>query len=399
MTLHLKKINDFGGKNGGGGGGDVVVKQRNYYLSYDENNDVLVGQGGYFFPFNIDNNKGIKSVSGYNGGLYTASLQASSITNISYLFGSSPVSNIAIDEEDRFFVFYFNNSIYYVPVNSNYTTGTMLSLNISDLGYTGNFSTMFILSSTRFGIYNTTNTKIGIFKLENGALVEDKSIDGSSLNIIKVSSFKGKLVLLVSKTSGSSPFTTGVQIMDADTEEILYEDVRDTMTNTPRACYAKDDYLFVYGWDNSTTVTEPIMIYEYSNGQFSKKSVSIIDYTPRKFSGANFIRAYKQSEGVYLVVTDLVGVSNSLLDVSFFVCDITNGTVEGNFFNAGNLTSFSRGFGIGTVNNEQRLLVFSSYNQSYQTFYTIYYGDYYMNKIPTTIQYEGNTFNLVKVGE
>ena len=397
MTIHLKRINRFDSGSGGGGGGDVVVKQRNYYLSYDESNAVYIGQNGYFFPFNIDSNKGIKSVGGYQGGLFISSLQTSSITNISTVF-NSPTNNVAIDEEDKFFVFYYNNSIYYVPVNSNYTYTTgMLSLNISDLGYTGTIGSIFILSPTRFGIYNSANSKIGIFKIENGALVEDKSIDGSSLNIGKVSSFKGKIVILVSTTT--SPFKTGVQIMDTDTEEILYEDVRDNQTNITRACYAKDDYLFVCSYSNSSpATTEPIMIYEYSNGQFSKKSVSIIDYTPRLFVGTTSIRVYKQSEGVYLVVPDLA-ITNSVLDVSFFVCDITNGTVEGNFFNAGNLTSFSRGFAIGTVNNEQKLLVFSDYYSSYQTFYTIYYGDYYMNKIPTILQYQGNTFSLTKVGE
>jgi len=385
----------------GGGGGDVVVKKTNYYIDADNNTFIANGQSSsYITSFNIDNNKCVWAQGGYSGGLRIISLQETSVTTISTINNTVPPSSeTAIAEDDSFFICWHSNTFYYVPVNSDYTAGTVISISTTDLGY-GNMRNPFILSPTRFGIYDYTNSKICILKLENGALTEDKVIDCSTFNLTGklASSFAGKIVLLINKTSGS-PTETGIRIIDPDTETTLYEDIRSDKTNTPYSCCQKDNYLFVYNDLNSQPyITERILVYEYSNGQFSKKNMSTVGYTPRQSSNGTGIRAYKQSEGVYIVYpTNYVSVSG--LDISFFVCDITNGTAEGNFYYTKGSTIFPQGFIIVTVNNKQKLLLSNSYNQSYYSYYRWFYGDYYMDRIPTQIQYQGSIFDLTEFGE
>lgn len=394
-------INRRGG-NGGGGGGDVVVKKNAYYIDADTSKYIASGQGSsYITSFNIDNNKCIWAQGGYGSGLRIISLQETSVTTISTVSNLVPYQEkTTIAEDDSFFIYWHNNAFYYVPVNSDYTAGTEISVNTTDLGYSANTRKPFILSPTRFGFYDYNNLKIGIFKLENGALVEDKSIDCSTFNLVGgcVSSFAGKIVLLTTKTSGTLK-PTGIRIIDPDTEETLYEDIRDDQSNTPNSCYQKDNYLFVYNDLNSQPyITERIFVYEYSNGQFSKKNMSTVGYTPRQSSNSITIRVYKQSEGVYIVYS--IGYSSvSNLDISFFVCDITNGTVEGNFYYTKGSTIFPCGFNIVTVNNKQKLLLSNSYSQSYYTYYRWFYGNYHLDKIPTQIQYQGSIFDLTEFGE
>jgi len=378
-------------------GGGVTVEKENYYIAYDSNTAITTAQSLEFIPFNVDSNKCIRASGGYGGGLTIVSLGTSSTTTVASVNGDAP-SNFEVAEDDSFFIYWYSGSLKYVPVNSDYTVGTVISVNTTDLGYGTNNRKVFILSSTRFGFYDYTNSKIGIFKLENGALVEDKSIDCSNLSLVgqSASSFEGKIVLLINKTSGS-PTETGIRIIDPDTETTLYEDIRSDKTNAPYSCCQKDNYLFVYNMLNAQPyVTIPVFVYEYSNSQFSKKSISAIDYTSKQLSNNIDIRAYKKSEGVYLIMaTNYV----NLLEYSFFICDITEGTVEGNFFNAGSISVFAKGFGIVTVNNTPTLFVSSYYTQSYYTYYQIFYGYYSTEKTPSELLYGGNTFTLTAIGE
>lgn len=398
---YIDGVRDIDG-GGGGGGGDVVVKKSNYYIDGDNSTMIATGQSNSNIKsFNIDNNKCVWAQGGYSGGLKIISLQETSVTTISTVSNLAPASTATtIAEDDSFFIYLHSGAFYYVPVNSDYTTGTEISVNITDLGYSANTKKPFILSPTRFGFYDYNNSKIGIFKLENGALVEDKIIDCSTFNLVGTcaSSFVGKIVLLTTKTSGT-PRPTGIRIIDPDTEETLYEDIRDDQSNTPHSCYQKDNYLFVYNDLNSQPyITERIFVYEYSNGQFSKKNMSTVGYTPRQSSNGINIRVYKQSEGVYIVYSTSYS-SVSILDISFFVCDITNGTVEGNFYYTEGSTIFPNGLNIVTVNNKQKLLLSNSYSQSYYSYYRWFYGNYHLDKIPTQIQYQGSIFDLTEFGE
>lgn len=398
MTIHLKRVNRFDSGSGGGGGGDVTVKGSNYYIEYGENN-LISAQNLYVRTFNVDNNKAVFATGGYGGGLSIRSFRTSSITTLSTINSDNPItSNICIAEDDSFFVYRYNNNFCYVPVNSNYTAGTVISVDITTLGYSNNIRTVFILSPTRFGFYDYTNNKVGIIKLENGALVDDKSIDVSSFSVQgePTYSFSGKIVLLIGSTS--SPKKAGIKIIDPDTEETIYEDVRDDNTNYPHSCCVKDNYIFVYNSLNQTPyVTDPIVVYEYSNGQFSKKTMSTIGYTPRQYSNTIPISVYKQSEGVYIVY-GISSFSNGYLDISMFVCDMTTETIEGNFYNSGGLSVFSIGLRIVTVDNEPRLIVSTSVYQSYTTFYILRYGNYHLDKLPTTIEWNNNTYGLTAVG-
>lgn len=385
-------VNRRGGNGGGGGGGDVVEKNLQYPITADTSVNISAGQGSKIFPFNVDKNKCVLATGGYNGGLKTISLGSSSYTTIHNVNSSVP-SQLTVADDDSFFIYYNSGTFAYVPVNSNYTTGTVISVNVTDLGYSTNTRYPFILSPTRFGFYDYNNSKIGIFKLENGALVEDKSIDCSGLALLGrcCGSFAGNLVLLLGNTSGTTA-TTGIRIIDPDTEATIYEDTRTDKTNSPNDCVQVGNYLFVQnGFNQSPHVTDPIIIYEYSNGQFSKKSMTTSGYTPKAYTVSS-VYVYKQSDSMY-IVTQRISADKSL---TVLFCDIAGGTIE---------TSFC-GFSISPellfvvmLNNEPRLLLWTSAYSSYSYWYYIYYGNYYLTKVPTEIEYNSNGYTLTTLSQ
>lgn len=384
-------INRRGG-NGGGGGGDVVVKEEKYPFIMNGTYVASFSATSYFLPFNLNNNKMVASLAGYTGGLSIISLTTNGYTEKPKVNSDVPsLSNIAIYKDDSFVVYHYSGKLNYVPVTSNYTFGTPISVDITGFGYGTNIHKVIILSPTRFAFFEYNNTKIGIFKLENGSLVEDKYIDATNLNLtgVRIFSFKENLGLIMGYTG-----TTGIRIIDPDTEATIYEDLRADGTNKPYEAQEKDNLLFLECANNTAPyITEPIMVYEYSNGTISKKNMTIKNFEVKQYNGGN-LWVYKQSESVYILTTSIT----SRTEMQIMICDIEKGTIETSFC-AGTIGNPPTTSYIVTLNDGTSRVFQTNNVGSYPSYTRFYYGFLYTEKTATVLEYNTNTYGLTTLGE
>lgn len=397
MTLHLKKINDFGGKNGGGGG-EVTIQIEKHLVNWN-NKDLNTGyissqQTRYagYLPFNLDENKCICLNVGGSGKI--ATFGKSGITYIGdiSLLNTTPSSYATIANDDSAVIEHYNGTFRYIPIN-NYVAGQNIDLTPSVVS---NYSSPVFINSTTFAILDRTNKKILIIKLENGALSEDKTIvidDNYTDSPATIQSIEGKIVLLNTGTATNSP--SGIRVMDIDTEEIIYEDLRFDSTNRASGGIGvKDNFLFVPLANNSTPyVTKPMDIYEYSNGQFVKRNVVAKGYVATAISigGGVFVR---KQDGIYVVI-----VKTNAPNYQIIFCDLTKNEIELSYSN-GYASPSSSVFPVIADNKmivgmEMQVRLSSTYYV-----YRLYYGEYILDKkIATQLEFQGNIFDISQIGE
>lgn len=398
MTLHLKKINDFGGKNGGGGG-DVVVTKRQIPVIW---NSTEIQRWSNFTMrlrvFNKDTSKVVRTTPGQYGSslcvIYNlTSTGGTSISNISssYIASADYMRNMRIAKDDSFLVYYYstNNIFGYVPVSSSYTAGTSIVTNLPSATYL----CPTIINNTRFAILDDSNHNVLILKLEGGAITQEKTISATA-DVVGIGVFAEKLVLVI---DGSAE--KGIRIIDVDTEELLYEDIRTDGTNSiNRYIEEKDNYLFVPCTHNATPyVTTPLMIYEYSNGQFSKKNVTISNFEIKSTSVNLPVTVHKAEENKYFVASTH---SYSCRERQILVCDLSNNTIEETFYvdDSNFSTSSPSIIDIATIDNKITPIKTISAGSAPSVAYE-FRGEISLDKTPTQIQYQGNIFGLTELGE
>lgn len=397
MTIHLKRINRFGSDSGGGGGGDVVIDFERYPAIWTQNeNDYKRYQSNRlagYLPFNVDRNKCLYLDGNYSGQkCHIAKFITNGVQNLGDipLLTYQPSNSVKIANDDSFVIQYYSNAFRYIPIN-DYVAGNYIELSLTS----SNYRDETIISSTRFALFDYTNQKILIIKLENGVLSIEKeitTISGANGSISHIGVFVGKLVVIYDSLSTGQD--RGIRIVDIDTEEVLYEDIRTDFTNRVDSCKEKDNFLFVPCSNNSTPyVTTPLMIYEYSNGQFSKRNLTINGgFVPRSIPQSSHMSICKKDDK-YIVIT-----SCSTQDYQLLFCDMVNNVVDLSFY-SGFPTSPDDVFYF-ELDGKFLLGKETSRHMGGGTyFYSLYYTEFPTEMIATQLHYEGNTFSLTKVGE
>ena len=370
----------------GGGGGEVVVKEEGYPVIWS--NDSVVGYANYCYvmPFNVDKNVVLFTRQGNYGSTWTGMTTLGKTgTGTQNAFSDGSISgghnffvSTRIAEDDSFVVQHYNNTFKYKAITNHTVSGTYLSLSTSDF-FSVTSSKPAILNSTTFAIFDSTNQKVAIIKLTEGSLVKEKEITVSG--VAGISSFVGKLVLLYNSTEA------GIRILDIDTEEVLYEDIRNDGTNNPMSfAQEKDNYLFVPCANNTTPyVTTPLIIYEYSNGQFYKKDMTVNGYTETAYSAGSTFLVTKNGDK-YFALCNLGYTVDSL---QVLACDFADNSINASFYSGD-----SSGYFIiapTTVDGKEMLFRMKTVGSA-PTYFRLYYGNYSATKQPVAIEYSGNNY-------
>lgn len=384
MTIHLDKVNGFGG----GGGGGVTELTLQYPVIWKDTYSMQFSSSSNFKMFNVDRNKFFSLIAGYGGGVEIISINnnETSFSVVSTISGTSisSVSSSCLAEDDSFIICYYSGTFYYIPVNSDYTTGTVISL--SSLTPTKeNVRGPYILSSTRFALFDYANDTIYIFKLENGAITTEKTIttDGSVKNI---SCFKGNIVLIFGKGATTN---VGIKIIDVDTETELYADTSNSGVDEVSGCREKDNFLFACCARNSTPyVTTPIKVYEYSNGQISKKTMTVNAYTAQASVAGSNINVAKDNNK-YIITQQM---SNSY-NLQVLVCDTEEDTIDVTFITKG---KYYVELFFAKINNKNKVFAYVS-EGSYPAYIRVYLADFPFEKVATSLEYQNGTYGLTEL--
>lgn len=392
-------VNRRGGNGGGGGGGDVVVDFERYPAIWTQDDNgykrYQTNRFAGYLPFNVDRNKFLYVDGNYSGqkchiAKFLTNGVMQNLGDIP-LLAYSPSASAKIANDDSFVVQCYNSTFRYIPIN-DYVAGNYIELSLTSSIYRD----AIIISSTRFALFDYTNQKILIIKLENDILTIEKeitTISGTNGTINYIGVFVGKLVVIYD--SSSTGQDRGIRIVDIDTEEVLYEDIRTDLTN--RISYSvkeKDNFLFVPCQNNQTPyVTTPLMIYEYSNGQFSKRNLTINGgFVPRSIPQSSSLSIYKKDDK-YIVIT-----STPTQDYQLLFCDMVNNVVDLSFY-SGTSTAPNDIFYFELDDKFLLGKEVSRYMGGGTTFYCLYTTEFPTEMIATQLHYEGNTFSLTKIGE
>lgn len=408
MTIHLKRINRFGGDSGGGGGGvDVVETTKDFFLRIGHSTSYSQVSSCARYCF-IDDSQYIFYYAPYPSGTPTVTISTIKVWNentisvtqnqsVNFDFGQTYSSQlnfnnrVAVSPDKTKAVLLWGSNKYKITImplvntNGTYTFGTFVTSDTPDL----------------------SNQQIVRFVNNDTFVVVDHGTDSKILYAYKIQS-DNTVTLLTTFTNSeviTGMITMGETIMIANTntntvwvldniidQNIIYTEVLSGGTialsnQYGRQNFVLDNRFYIY---NSSSSSQPFYIFELNNGTITK--LSFTSSLSNIFSGYLNTPIVIRNEN-NVVIMALPAVKSNYSQLISVEIDFNNLTMKEAGIVINNYNLYYSNFGAGSAYYDRTnswLYVFTNYSSSYEnnTF------QYSPNEIPYKVNLDGWQYTL-----